>query len=107
MTQQDISDLKHEEVDWKERRITRKRSKTKKHENVPTVCYPLWGETFELLAKYRSEDPVRVLTSSTGQPLKKEWIRENENVARDDRIFSLYSRYRKKLPPEKHCNGSP
>lgn len=56
MTQKDISDLRVEEVDWQEGRIIRKRSKTSKHENVPTVSYLLWQETFRLLRQERNPE---------------------------------------------------
>ena len=36
-------------MDWKEGRITRKRSKTSSHEGVPVVSYKLWPETLHLL----------------------------------------------------------
>ena len=42
MTQKDIADLQVSEVDWREGRIIRKRSKTGDRENVPTVNYKLW-----------------------------------------------------------------
>jgi len=48
-TQVDISELKQSEVDWQRGRITRKRSKTAKHESAPVVEYPLWQETFVLI----------------------------------------------------------
>jgi hypothetical protein len=69
-TQQDFSDLRHDEVDWTEGRIRRKRSKTRKKAKVPTVDYKLWPETLDWLKRMRSDDPDRVLLTSTGLP----WI---------------------------------
>ena len=46
-------DLQHFEIDWNAGRILRKRSKTRKHENVPEVCYKLW-------CKHRSENVAPV-----------------------------------------------
>ena len=68
MTQKDISDLQQDEVNWARGRIKRKRSKEKDEENVPEVEYQLWPRTFELLKKYRSEDPTRALLNSNGNP---------------------------------------
>ena len=69
-TQKDIGDLKQNEIDWKEGRLVRKRSKTKKMKSVPTVNYKLWNTTFNLLKQYRSKDPVRVLLNCRGNPLR-------------------------------------
>jgi integrase len=74
MTQIDISDLSHIEVDWDRGRLTRKRSKTGVHVNVPLVEYPLWSETFTLLKRLRSSDPVRVLVTKSGKP----WVNRRE-----------------------------
>jgi integrase len=75
MTQIDISDLSHSEVDWKRGRLTRKRSKTGDHVNVPLVEYALWPETFSLLTRLRSSDPDRVLLTKSGKP----WVNRKES----------------------------
>lgn len=72
MTQKDISDLLNSEVDWKEGRIMRKRSKTSTCENTPTVNYKLWPETFRLLCQFRNTDKspsAKVLVNRNGKPL--------------------------------------
>lgn len=69
-TQKDIADLSPAEVDWKEGRIIRKRSKTKKQKNVPVVNYKLWDETLALLKEYGSKEGERVLLNARGNPLK-------------------------------------
>jgi integrase len=74
MTQIDISDLCHDEVDWKRGRLTRKRSKTSDHANTPVVEYLLWPETFALLTRLRSSDPVRILVTKSGKP----WVNRRE-----------------------------
>jgi integrase len=74
MTQIDISDLTHNEIDWGRGRLTRKRSKTADHAKTPLVEYPLWSETFALLARLRSSDPVRVLVTKSGKP----WVNRRE-----------------------------
>lgn len=96
-TQKDISDLRQDEVDWKSGKIMRKRSKTAKHEAVPTIEYGLWPETFALLKEYRSRDPVRVLLNQDGKPLKTECIRPDGRYAKSDNIRCTYSRLCRKL----------
>ncbi|MGA2618570.1 MAG: hypothetical protein ABSF26_13235 [Thermoguttaceae bacterium] len=91
-TQADISDLEHSQVDWRHGRITRKRSKTKSSEGVPTVSYELWQPTFDLLKKHRSSDPVRVLLNADGGPLKAERIDDNGKYTKNDNIQTAYFR---------------
>ncbi|WP_161604353.1 tyrosine-type recombinase/integrase [Roseiconus nitratireducens] len=70
-TQKDISDLKSPEVDLKKGQITRKRSKTGDHGNVPTVTWRLWPETLALLKEHVSGGD-RVLVNEAGRPLVQE-----------------------------------
>jgi integrase len=76
MTQIDVSDLSHDEIDWKSGRLTRKRSKTAHHANTPVVEYALWPETFTLLTQLRSNDPVRVLVTRSGNA----WVNRREKT---------------------------
>ena len=96
MTQVDIAKLRPEEVDWKKRTVTRKRSKTRRHEGVPTVTYPLWPLTMRLLRKHRSSDPDRVLTAENGQPLWSESLDSKDRLAKRDAIASAYRRLKRK-----------
>lgn len=99
MTQQDISELRQDEVDWKRGRVTRKRSKTRKNgngKNVPEVSYKLWPETFRLLKEHRSKHAVLALTNQNGTPLKVEAI-TNGRVKKIDNIHSAYCRVIRKL----------
>jgi integrase len=89
MISQDISDLQDSEVDWTNGTITRKRSKTKDHENVPEVCYKLWSETFELLKKYRSGTETVLLTKS-GQP----WIKRSITLKEYKNSNSIASNFK-------------
>jgi integrase len=82
MTQIDISDLSQDEVDWERGRLTRKRSKTADHAHTPMVEYPLWAETFTLLTRLRSSDPVRVLVTKSGKP----WVNQRETNVDSIRI---------------------
>ncbi len=86
----DIAKLRHDEVDWKEGRISRKRSKTRhRSENVPKVDYLLWWETSDLLKKYRSDDPELVLLNKNGTPL---WVEAEKNgkFNRNNNIRTAY-----------------
>lgn len=96
MTQGDVSDLRHDEVDWRAGRITRKRSKTRDEANAPTVRYPLWGPTIALLKEYRSNDPDVVLTTKSGRRwVWNEWV--DGKLRSSDSIATNYSRLRERL----------
>jgi integrase len=97
MTQQDISDLRHDEVDWARGRVTRRRSKTRdRFASVPVVEYPLWPQTWELLQRYRSADPERVLVTEKGGPWVKDQI-VNGKRSKTDNIKSAYVRLLKRI----------
>jgi integrase len=95
MTQVDVSDLLDGEVDWRAGTITRKRSKTAQHENVPVVTYRLWGPTFELLKKYRSGADHVLLTESGRQFVRKELV--NGRLVKADNIASNYTHLKRRL----------
>jgi integrase len=100
--QTDVSDLLDTEVDWQAGTITRKRSKTATHENVPTVCYRLWPVTFQLLQQYRSGTD-RVLLTESGKPyVRKELV--NGRLVKSDNIASNFSHLRKRLAFRKSMN---
>jgi integrase len=69
MYQVDISDLRREEIDMEARTITRKRSKTRHEENVPTVTYKLWDATVKLLEAQMAPEGERALVGENGRPL--------------------------------------
>ena len=90
----DIGTLKHSE--YKDGRITRKRTKTRKRsDKVPTVSYRLWKETDALLTKYRSEDPELVLLNRNGTPLWKE-VEKNGKFCRISNVKCNFFRIQKK-----------
>src|SRR5262249_597000 len=95
MTQCDVSDLKQSEYDGK--RITRKRSKTAQHENVPTVCYLLWPQTPKLLEKYSSKSGARLLLGPNGNPLKTERLNAKGENSRTDYIGEAFRKFKKSL----------
>ncbi len=82
----DISDLRQDDVDWTQGVISRKRSKTARHEDVPVVRYNLWPQTFELLKKHRSKDAEVVLLTTGG----KRWIetKQTDTFHHSDKVAS-------------------
>jgi len=72
MTQQDLSDLRPEEIDWSAGTITRRRSKTQHNEHTPIVCYRLWRETWTLLQQHGNRTRGHALLTTTG----KAWVRD-------------------------------
>jgi integrase len=95
MTQQDVSDLQDDEVDWQEGRVVRKRSKTSDNENVPVVNYKLWPLTWTLLRRYRSGQATVLLTES-GKPFLRKELRYGR-LAKADNIRSNFAHVQKRL----------
>jgi hypothetical protein len=94
-TQTDVSDLLDTDVSWVAGTITRKRSKTCDHENVPTVCHNLWPLTFTLLKQYRSGQE-RVLLTESGKPyVRKELVAGK--LVKSDNIASNYAHLKRRL----------
>ena len=96
MTQKDISDLKFEEVDWGNRRITRKRSETSDHENVPIVSYLLVRDASIASpgAEQRGQRPV--LQNANGSPLRTEMMGEDGKYKKTDNVKNAFDRLCKK-----------
>ena len=86
MTSRDIGDLKHDEIDWKAGRITRKRSKTRDQKNTPTVSYMLWSSTFRLLKQLRSKHPDWPSSNRYGLPLWHEELGPNGKYIKRDAV---------------------
>src|SRR5208337_356959 len=92
MTQKDIADLTPIEVNLTHGWIERRRSKTKKSENTPTIKFKLWNTTLELLRKHHSQDdPDRILTNEDGRPLRVDELREDKWISIDN-IATAYKR---------------
>ena len=97
MTQKDIADLLNSEVDWEIGRIVRKRSKTKDCENVPTVSYLLWPETFALLRAERTASHEHLaLLNASGSPLWADGHTPEGKYWKNDNIRNAYERLQKK-----------
>lgn len=101
-TQGDLAALRQDEVDWEDGRITRKRTKTKQHKSVPTVCYKLWPTTFDLLRKHRSTHEELVFLNKQGRPLKMERVEEGGGYIKSDTVRHVWERLREKLKLTKH-----
>lgn len=95
MGQKDISDLRQDEVDWENGTVTRKRSKTAHHENVPTVTYKLWPETLRLLQQERAKAGDYVLVNEDGGRLKVEELDEAGSLRKIDNVASAFSRLKR------------
>jgi integrase len=77
----DMATLRHDEL--RGNRIVRKRTKTRKGENVPVVEYLLWDETVKLLNAYPRNHPEYVLTSKKGTLLWKAVIEDGKKKKYD------------------------
>ena len=94
MYQNDIAELRQDEINWKTGTLSRARSKTRER-NGPIVTYKLWPETFALLKKHRAEGEL-ALTTEEGNPLVKYWL-EDGKMRRYDAIQSAWSRVAAKM----------
>ena len=100
MTQKDISDLQQSQVDWRDGRIRRRRSKTKDSKSVPIVDYRLWKETFGLMKRFRSDHGERALLNQNGAPLWSVTLVGGRRK-KTDAIKSAYYRLARKLGVDK------
>jgi len=94
MYQNDIAELRHEEVNWNAGTLTRARSKTRER-GGPVVTYKLWPVTFHLLKKHRADGDL-VVTTDEGNPLVRYWI-EDGKFRRYDAIQSAWTRLGQKM----------
>ena len=91
MSQKDISDLRHSEVNWEAGTITRRRSKTCKQKTCPVVTYPLWSDTLRLLKEYRDDTSDRVLLTRDGTPLvRRELVGDHFKIS--DAVRTAWTR---------------
>ncbi len=98
MYQNDIAELRADEVNWKQRTLTRARSKTRER-NGPVVTYKLWPETYALLNRHKANGDL-VLTTDEGKPLVRYWL-EDGKMRRYDAIQSAWSRVAGKMGQSK------
>ena len=97
MTQVDISELQHTEIDWKDGTITRKRSKTKNHAHVPTVTYYLWAPTLDLLRQCATKDEPYVLATRTGEQATRQYFSAEGKPIRTDATGQAYTKLQNNL----------
>lgn len=93
MRSTDIADLKDSEVDWTVGRVIRKRSKTRRFDDVPVVNYLLWKPTIDLLREYRSGGEV-LLRTKTGGLWAWEEMLPGGKLRCSDNIATNYNRLR-------------
>jgi len=96
MYQVDVAKLRKDQLDLKAGTITRKRSKTENHVNVPEVTYRLWPATLALFHKYPSTDSFLALTNENGGPLMRKWIDNDGKPQKISNIDSAYARWKRK-----------
>ena len=99
----DIGTLLKSEIRLKEGRITRQRTKTRRHEHPPVVNYKLWPRTARLLRSQLSADPALALTNRAGGPLCVSKLVVENGRTRETVWCSLLRRYMnlKKPKPRK------
>ncbi len=100
MTQKDIADLRHDEMDWEAGCIKRKRSKTGGVENVPEVKYELWPETLRLLEQERTKDGVELLRNENDQRLWYDKVVDGK-YTKIDNVSCAFGRLCRKLQIKK------
>ena len=95
MYQNDLAELRTDEVDWKAGTITRARSKTRER-NGQVVTYKLWPETFALLKRYRGKGEL-ALTNEEGNPLVRYWLDADGKMKRYDCVHAAWTRVAAKM----------
>jgi integrase len=86
MYEVDIARLLRREIDLRDGRITRRRSKTRKLEHTPVVTYPLWPSTLAMLREHVCPDGDLALRTPEGNPWRAtklvgdKWV-ESHSVA--------------------------
>jgi len=92
-TQNEVSNIRVEEVDWELGRINRKRIKTSKFEKCPRANYKLWDKTFDLLKQYGNREGDYVLLNENGVQLVRTFFDEKGEHQKVDNIRMAYKRY--------------
>jgi hypothetical protein len=95
MTNVDIGNLRKDQI--KGGRLVRKRVKTMRHDHVPTVSYPLWPETQQLLKECLSDHSELALTSSDRTSLYSSRF-EGGGTRKKDLLSKAWSRAEVSIP---------
>jgi hypothetical protein len=77
----DIGKLKHQQIDYQKRTLTKRRVKTADSINVPKVRYKLWQKTYDLIMQERSSSGQFVLTANG------KCLYEDEKVGNNARVY--------------------
>jgi integrase len=99
MYQNDVAELRRDEVNWAKGTVTRARSKTRERKG-PVVTYKLWPETLALLRRHRAADGELALTTDEGKPLVRCWL-EDGRVRRYDVVQSAWGRLAARMGVQK------
>jgi integrase len=94
----DMAAIRWAELDQKEWRIRRKRTKTGENADVPEVDYKLWPCTAKLLKKHLSQHDQFVLTSKTNTVLWRAWTDDTGKPKKKDLIVLQWKRHKAGIP---------
>jgi integrase len=100
-TQKDIADLRKDQIDLTEGRITRCRSKTAKKKSGRTVSYKLWPEVVELLKEYMAKDGDRALVTKSGKPWVWTEMADGGKMRKSDNVATVFNNLKRKLKMDK------
>lgn len=96
MYQNDIAELRQDQVDWDKGTITRIRSKNEERDEdgdkILTVTYKLWGRTLELMEKYREPAGKLVFRTEKGGAYVVQSRKADGKMSRTDNVKSAYVR---------------
>lgn len=81
MNNADIGKLQHQQIDYPNGTLTKRRVKTADNMNAPTVRYKLWAETYALLVKERTSTGQYVLTA------EGKCLYEDKKVGNNARVY--------------------
>ncbi|MFO0847719.1 MAG: site-specific integrase [Gemmataceae bacterium] len=96
-TQTDVADLRKEEIDFAEGRITRRRSKMVKSATSRLVSYKLWPETAALLKEHLATDGDLALVTKSGKPWTWDELAADGKLRSSDNFASIFNNVVRKL----------
>lgn len=97
MTQQDIADLRRDEVAIDRGRLTRRRSKTRRKKSSVLVSYLLWPETQELLREHIETSGDLALVTKSGKPWVWSETTDAGKLKSSDNVATIFANLKRKL----------